>query len=312
MQTTGKAVQPSLVSKKKPKKEWVLFWMILPWFLWTIVMNYVPIAGWAYAFIDFRLGKSVFQSEFVGLDNFRLMFSSISRLPRAFRNTLIPSLLGLATSWLPIAFAILLNELPSVKYRKGVQTLTTIPNFISGVMVFGMVVALFSTDGAVNVWLVRLGVIEKATYSILNDVNRAWTLQLVMGIWKSIGFSAIIYLASIAGIDQELYDAAMVDGANRFRRIWHITVPGVMPTFLVQTILGIGNFLNAGMDYPLIFGSPITTPKLENIGLYSYNLFKNSDYSFGIALGIVQSLIAIILLSLANLLAKKVRGETIL
>ncbi len=303
------AVQPPL-KRKGPKKEWILFWMILPWLIWTIIINYLPIMGWAYAFIDFRLGKSVFDSKFVGLDNFKLMFSSISRLPRALRNTLIPNLINLAVSWLPIAFAICLNELRSSGVRKCVQCVTTIPNFISWVMVYGLMIAMFSTDGAVNIWLMRLGVIEKPN-NLLNDVNIAWTLQAIMNVWKSLGFSAIIYLASIAGIDQELYDAAMTDGAGRFRRIWHVTIPGVLPTYLVQTVLSISNFLNAGMDYPLIFGSPVTTPKLENIGLYSYNLFKNADYSYGIALGMMNSLVAILLLCIANTMAKKIRGESI-
>lgn len=285
--------------------------MVLPWFLLIIIFNYLPLMGWAYAFVDYQLGRSVFDSPFVGLDNFKLMFSSISRLPRAFRNTLIPSLINLGLSWMPIAFAICLGELRSTRYRKIVQCITTIPNFISWVLIYGLMIALFSTDGAVNVWLLRLGIIDRAS-NVLNNVNVAWTLQAALNMWKTLGFSAIIYLAAIAGIDQELYDAAMVDGAGRFRRIWHITIPGVLPTYLVQTVLAIGSFLNSSMDYPLIFGSPLTTPKLENLSLYSYNLFQNSDYSFGIALGIANSVVAIILLCVANLAAKKIRGESIL
>lgn len=292
------------------KKEWVLLWMILPWLIWTIILNYLPILGWSYAFVDFKLGKSVFDSEFVGLDNFRLMFSSISRLPRALRNTLLPSLINLALSWIPVAFAICLNELRSSRLRRSVQCITTIPNFISWVMIYGLMIGLFSTDGAVNVFLVRLGIISQPL-NLLNNESIAWTLQAVMNLWKTLGFSAIIYLASIAGIDQELYDAAMTDGAGRFQRVWHVTIPGVLPTYLVQTVLNISNFLNAGMDYPLIFGSPITNSKLENINLYSYNLFKNADYSYGIALGMMNSLVAILLLCLANGVAKKIRGESI-
>lgn len=300
----------SIGRRHAPKKEWILLWMILPWLLITIILNYLPILGWSYAFIDFKLGKSVFESQFVGLENFRLMFSSISRLPRALRNTLIPNLINLALSWTPIAFAICLNELRIPRLRKVTQTITTIPNFIGWVMVYGLMIAMFSTDGAVNIWLKRVGLIEKPT-NLLNNVNIAWTLQAVLNLWKSLGFSAIIYIAAIAGIDQELYDAAMTDGAGRFRRIWHITIPGVLPTYLVQTVLTISNFLSGGMDYPLIFGSPVTTPKLENIGLYSYNLFKNADYSYGIALGMMNSLVALILLCIANVMAKRIRGDSI-
>lgn len=285
--------------------------MIIPWVIWTVIMNYLPILGWSYAFIDFKLGKPVLESQYVGLGNFQLIFSTISRLPRALRNTLVPSLINLALSWTPIAFAICLNEMRSSRFRKTVQTITTIPNFISWVMIYGLMIAMFSTDGAVNIWLSRMGLLSKP-FNVLNDVNMAWTLQALMNLWKTTGFSAIIYLAAIAGIDQELYDAAMTDGAGRFRRVWHVTIPGVLPTYLVQTVLNISNFLNTSMDYPLIFGSPITTPRLENINLYSYNLFKNADYSFGIALGMVNSLVAVLLLCLANAAAKRIRGESII
>lgn len=310
MERTNGATTRQL-GQRGPKKEWVLFWMIIPWVIWTVIMNYLPILGWSYAFIDFKLGKPVLESQYVGLGNFQLIFSTISRLPRALRNTLVPSLINLALSWTPIAFAICLNEMRSSRFRKTVQTITTIPNFISWVMIYGLMIAMFSTDGAVNIWLSRMGLLSKP-FNVLNDVNMAWTLQALMNLWKTTGFSAIIYLAAIAGIDQELYDAAMTDGAGRFRRVWHVTIPGVLPTYLVQTVLNISNFLNTSMDYPLIFGSPITTPRLENINLYSYNLFKNADYSFGIALGMVNSLVAVLLLCLANAAAKRIRGESII
>ncbi|MCI8543613.1 MAG: sugar ABC transporter permease [Lachnospiraceae bacterium] len=298
------------VNKKSQKKEWILFWMILPWILYVFVFHYMPIAGWAYAFVDYKLGKSPLQSEFVGLKNFRMLFSNISRLPRALRNTVIPNTIGLAISWLPVAFAIFLNELRSTRYRRIIQTVTTIPNFISWVMIYGLMVGLFSTDGMLNILFLRKGIISEP-FNLLNNINISWTLQAVMGTWKGIGFSAIIYLAAISGIDQELYDAAMTDGAGRFRRIWHVTIPGVLPTFLVQTVLGISGFLSGGMDYPLVFGTPLTNPKLENIGLYSYNLFRDASYSYGIALGIMNSVVSIVLICLANTAAKKVRGESV-
>lgn len=299
------------VNKKSQKKEWILFWMILPWILYVFVFHYMPIAGWAYAFVDYKLGKSPLQSEFVGLKNFRMLFSNISRLPRALRNTVIPNTIGLAISWLPVAFAIFLNELRSTRYRRIVQTVTTVPNFISWVMVYGLMVGLFSTDGMLNTFFLSKGIISQP-FNLLNNINISWTLQAVMGTWKGLGFSAIIYLAAISGIDQELYDAAMTDGAGRLQRIWYVTIPGVMPTFLVQTVLGISGFLSGGMDYPLVFGTPLTNPKLENIGLYSYNLFRDASYSFGIALGIMNSIVSIVLICLGNTAAKKVRGESII
>ena len=298
-------------ANKKVKKEWILFWMVVPFILLVLVFHYLPIAGWAYAFVDYKLGKLPWESEFVGLKNFQLMFSSISRLPRALRNTVIPNTISLAIAWLPVAFAIFLNELRSTRYRRIVQTVTTVPNFISWVMVYGLMVGLFSTDGMLNTFFLSKGIISQP-FNLLNNINISWTLQAVMGTWKGLGFSAIIYLAAISGIDQELYDAAMTDGAGRLQRIWYVTIPGVMPTFLVQTVLGISGFLSGGMDYPLVFGTPLTNPKLENIGLYSYNLFRDASYSFGIALVIMNSIVSIVLICLGNTAAKKVRGESII
>ena len=298
-------------ANKKVKKEWILFWMVVPFILLVLVFHYLPIAGWAYAFVDYKLGKLPWESAFVGLKNFQLMFSSISRLPRALRNTVIPNTISLAIAWLPVAFAIFLNELRSTRYRRIVQTVTTVPNFISWVMVYGLMVGLFSTDGMLNTFFLSKGIISQP-FNLLININISWTLHAVMGTWKGLGFSAIIYLAAISGIDQELYDAAMTDGAGRFQRIWYVTIPGVMPTFLVQTVLGISGFLSGGMDYPLVFGTPLTNPKLENIGLYSYNLFRDASYSFGIALGIMNSIVSIALICLGNTAAKKVRGESII
>ncbi|HBP39250.1 MAG TPA: ABC transporter permease, partial [Clostridiales bacterium] len=252
-----------LDNPKKPKSEWVLFWLILPLVIWTIITCYIPIAGWSYAFIDYRLGRSPFTSPFVGLDNFKQMFSSTSRLPRALRNTLIPNLMGYSLCWLPVAFAICITELRKVWLRKTVQVITTIPNFISWVMVFGLMFALISNDGVINIWLLRLGLINKSI-NLLGNVKIAYILQTMLNTWKGLGFSAVIYLAAIAGIDQELYDAAMIDGAGRYKCAIHITVPGILPTFFVQMVLNISYFFASGMDYPLIFANPLTNPKLEN------------------------------------------------
>ena len=169
-------------ANKKVKKEWILFWMVVPFILLVLVFHYLPIAGWAYAFVDYKLGKLPWESEFVGLKNFQLMFSSISRLPRALRNTVIPNTISLAIAWLPVAFAIFLNELRSTRYRRIVQTVTTVPNFISWVMVYGLMVGLFSTDGMLNTFFLSKGIISQP-FNLLNNINISWTLQAVMGTW---------------------------------------------------------------------------------------------------------------------------------
>lgn len=208
-------------------------------------------------------------------------------------------------------FAILLNEIKNGPVRKFVQTFTTL-NFISWVIIFSLAFALFSTDGMVTTTLVKLGILDEAK-SILSSKESVYWFQSALGIWKTLGWNSIIYLAAIAGIDQEQYEAARVDGAGHFRCALHITLPSMMETYVVLFILNIGNFLNTGYEQYMLFKNSMTAPNIEVLDLYVYRIgLENMDYSYGVAISIVKSLVSIALVIFANMVAKKVRGNTVI
>lgn len=297
--------------KKKYNREgiWLLL-LSLPFVIFVVAFSYVPLAGWAYAFTDYRAGMTLWESNFVGLEHFKAIWNNRSELLRVLRNTFALSFLGILGSPLPVIFAVLINEIKSAKFRKLVQTFTTLPNFISWIVVFTLCFAMFSTDGMVNGVLRRLGM-ETMT-NPLGEAEHAWLFQWGLATWKSLGWSAIIYIASIAGIDTELYDAAHVDGANRFQTILHVTVPGLYSTYFVLLLLSISNILSNGFDQYFIFYNPLTAEKLEVLDYYVYKIgVLTNNYPQSIALGMFKTIVSVTLLFTANKLSKKIRGESI-
>ncbi|MDR0554901.1 MAG: ABC transporter permease subunit [Treponema sp.] len=295
-----------------------LFLMLFPFIVLITLFAYLPLFGWRFAFFNYRPGMPLRMADFVGLDWFKSIVDSPARqseVLRVMRNTLAISGLGIAVSWLPIAFAILLTELRGVQYKKLVQTLTTIPNFISWVMVYSFAFVLFSVDaGLVNRILMDLGLINQGINFLL-DTDHIWFKMTLWGMWKGLGWGSIMYLAAIAGIDQELYEAARVDGAGRFRQIWHITVPGLLPTYFVLLMLSIANLVNNGMDQYYVFRNAMNKDTIEVLDLYVYNLgFGRSTTSgipFATAVSMLKSVISLTLLFAANRLSKILRGERI-
>jgi ABC-type polysaccharide transport system, permease component len=229
------------------------------------------------------------------------------------RNTLMFSFLGLLTSPIPAIFAIIMSEMKSRAYQKVIQTVTTFPNFISWIVVYAFSLIIFSVDdGILNKVFLNIGLIDKPL-NLLIDANITWYLQTSFGLWKGLGFSAIIYFAAIAGIDQELYDAASVDGAGRFRKIWHIKIPGIAPTFIVMFLLGIGSILSSSFDQLYVFRNARVNETIQTIDLYVYKIgIENGNYSFATAVGIIKTFISLLLLSGANLMAKRVMGRSII
>lgn len=300
--------------RKNKKVSIKLFLYVLPGLLVIFLFNYFSIWGWLYAFFQYKPGRSLFDCEFVGWDNFaRLFGNKVMRgnLFRVLKNTFGIHLLGYLFTPLPMIFAIFLSELKSVKFKKIVQTITTLPHFISWVIVFSLASSLFSTNGLVNNVLLELGLID-TTINFLATDKHVWITQVLLQQWKGMGWSAIIYFAAIAGIDQELYEAAMVDGAGKLRRIWHITVPHLIPTYFVLLIMSIGNFLNTGYDQYLAFGNALNKNYIEVLDLYVYNLGLGSgQISYSVAVGIMKSGVAFALFGMANFLSKKVRGESV-
>ncbi len=223
--------------------------------IWILLFCYVPIAGWILSVFDYRSGLSLFQCEFVGLKYFKMIFTD-RNIPGVLKNTLIFSAIFFAISWLPMAFAILLNEIKSSRFRTFAQTMTTIPNCISWVILFSLMFSIISTDGMLNLLIKQLGGPDAAT-NFLADEKSVYIVQTLIGQWKGLGWSAIIYIAAIAGIDQEQYEAAMIDGANRFHCAWHITLPSILPTFVVMMLLNIDGILNTGYEQYFLFKNPM-------------------------------------------------------
>ena len=221
--------------------------------------------------------------------------------------------LGIATSWLPIAFAVLLAEIRSTKFQRTVQTLTTIPNFLSWVLVYAVALSIFAPSGLLNNLMSMLSTSGFTRTDYLSDASYTWIKMLLWGTWKGLGWSAIIYIAGIAGIDQQLYEAAKVDGAGRFHCIWHITIPGLIPTYMVMLLMSIAGILSNGMEQYLVFANQNNRDVIEVLDLYVYNLgIKSNNYSISTVVGMLKSVIAVILLFGANGISKAVRGESII
>ena len=293
-----------------------LFIMFLPVLILSFIFAYLPIYGWRYAFYDAKAGDELTKDIFVGFDNFTMLVNDpgfSSKILQVLRNTLIMSGLGIATSWLPIAFAILLAEVRSTKFQRTVQTLTTIPNFLSWVLVYAVALSIFAADGLINNLQSMLTASGFVRTDYLASADGVWIKMLLWGTWKGLGWSAIIYVAGIAGIDQQLYEAAKVDGANRFRCIWHITVPGLIPTYMVMLLMSIAGILSNGMEQYLVFSNPYNGDYIQVLDLYVYNLgIGNNQLSVSTVIGILKSLIAVVLLFGANGISKAVRGESII
>ncbi|MCD7955625.1 MAG: ABC transporter permease subunit [Lachnospiraceae bacterium] len=290
-----------------------LFLMVLPCIIFIFIFKYLPLWGWSYAFFQYKVGLPLSQCEFVGLQNFQVLFGNKvmrTNLFRVLRNTLGIQGLNFLLMPVPMLFAIFLSEIKSTKFQKTVQTLTTLPHFISWVIMFSLASSLFGSTGLINTLLDNAGL--DATVNILTTSQHVWIIQALFNLWKSMGWSSIIYFAAIAGLDQSVYEAAMVDGATRLQKIRYITVPLLIPTFFVLLIMNIGNFLNSGVDQFLAFGNALNKSSIEVLDLYVYNLgIGSGQISFSVAVGIMKSVVAIILFASANFASKKIRGVSV-
>lgn len=299
---------------KNNKKQGIkAFLYALPGIVWVFVTCYVVLWGWIYAFYNYKPGRLLSNCEFVGLKNFIVLFGNPvmrSNLFRTIKNTLGIHLLGYLFSPLPMLFAVFLSEVRSKKFQKIVQTVSTLPHFISWVIMFSLCLGLFGNGGAVNQFLRMIG--SDATVNILNSSKHVWLTQTLLSTWKGLGWSAIVYFAAVAGVDQEMYEAALVDGAGKMQRIWYITIPQLIPTYFVLQVISIGNILRSGIEQPMVFGNAMNMHYIENLDLYVYNLgINNGLFSYSIATGIMTSAVSLILFGLANYASKKIRGSSV-
>ncbi|NJP39629.1 sugar ABC transporter permease [Oscillospiraceae bacterium HV4-5-C5C] len=289
--------------------------LTLPFIILTFLFCYFPLYGWVYALYDYRAPLKLSQCEFVGFKWFRTLFANptqVRQLLVVLKNTFAMSFLNIAASILPLLFAIFLNEIKARRYRNLVQTVTTVPNFISWTLVYAIAFALFSTNGMVNDLLKRTGAIS-TPIKFLDSSEHVWLKMLTWNIWKTLGWNAIMYLAAISGIDQELYDAARVDGAGRFKLIRYITIPALLPTFFVLLMLSVASFLSNGMDQYYVFQNAFNKQSIQVLDLYVYNIgMTGKSMSLATAVGIMKSLVSLVLLLVVNTVSRQVRGESIL
>jgi putative aldouronate transport system permease protein len=291
-----------------------LLLLLSPFLAFVIIFSYVPLFGWSYAFVKFNPALSISEMTFVGLDNFRALFRFTGALRTVMTNTLAISALALLSTVLPVILAIMISQVRSRKYSKFIQSATTIPHFISWVLVYSIVFSLFAPEsGAVNQFLMGAGIISKPI-DLLGNVEGAWFVQTGIGLWKGLGWGTIIYLAAIAGIDQELYEAAAVDGCGRFGRMWHITLPSIKPTIIILLILNTGWILNASFEVPYILGnSGLVREVSETIDIFVLRRGFGSNsvrgFSYGTAAGMFKTVVSVILLTLMNKIAGWVGEE---
>lgn len=294
---------------KKEKKKWFsrdqLFFlgMILPGIIFILIFSYGPMFGLLMAFQDYVPAKGVLGSEFVGFEHFRYLFS----LPDIFlvtKNTIFIAFWKIIFNTIvPILFAILLNEVRVKWMKRSIQTIVYLPHFLSWVILASVVVNLFSLDGTVNQILQNFGV---EPLNFLGSNQLFPRLLIGTDVWKSFGYSSIVYLAAITSIDPGLYEAATMDGASWSKKVWHVTLPGMMPFILLMTILSLPNILNAGFDQIYNLYSPVVYQSGDIIDTYVYRIgLIGRDYSLGTAVGLVKSVIGLFLIWSSNKITEK-------
>jgi len=297
---------------KMIRKQKYLILMIFPFVVWLIIFRYIPLWGWITAFQNYKPGIPIFQQQWVGLKYFKEMFSD-PEFYLVMRNTLAMSILGLIFGFpLPIILAILINEIRHNTFKRTVQTISYLPHFVSWVIVASIVHAMLAPDGVVNYALLKLGLIKQPIL-FFGEPKYFWWIVVFSDIWKELGWNTIIFLAAMTAINPELYEAAEVDGASRFRKIWHITLPGIMPTVIMILILSIGNIINIGFERQFLLRTSAVRNVSDVIDLYALDYgIRAGRFSFGTAAGIFKSVISLILLFSANKVSKKVTGHKII
>jgi putative aldouronate transport system permease protein len=297
--------------KSKFLSQWQLQVMIWPSIILMIIFSFIPMFGLIIAFQDYSPLSGFTGSEFVGLDNFKA-FLGDQDFYNVLTNTLGISLLKLLIGFpLEIILAILINELRLGIFKKFSQTVSYLPHFLSWVILGGMIISWLSSAGLVNSLLLSLHVISQPI-SFLANPNAYWWVATYSDIWKEVGWGTILYLAAMSGIDPALYEAAKVDGAKKFRRIWHITLPGISNIIVLMFVLRVSSVLGSNLEQALVLQNSSNMHRSEVIDLYVYHLgLTQGDFSFATAVGIFSSVVSVILLLLANFVTKKINDSSI-
>ncbi|MBR4719177.1 MAG: sugar ABC transporter permease [Lachnospiraceae bacterium] len=297
------------ITMKEMKKQSFLMIVSFCMVVYGIIFYYWPLTGWIMAFQNYKPKKGLLGSKFVGLDKFRFLFEDDVFI-KVIRNTFAMGVINLvSTTIMAVLFAIILNEVRRTWIKKPIQTISYLPHFLSWIVVTGILHVSLSPTGIVNDVLMRMGFIKQAI-NFFAHPKYFWWIVAFANCWKETGFNAIIYFAAITGIDPSLYEAASIDGADRLQKIRYITLPGIKPTFLILLLMNVGNVLNAGFEVQYLLGNGLVQSVSQTIDIYvlKWGISQN-DYSLGTAAGLFKSVVSILLIVLANGLAKRYSEE---
>jgi len=285
--------------------------MVLPGILWMLIFNYIPMGGIVIAFKKFKITKPISEAPWVGFRYFVEFFED-TNFADIMTNTIGISLLKLVIGFpLPIIFALLLNEIRNLKFKKLAQTVSYLPHFLSWVVLGGIMVSWLAKDGVINDFLVAIHVLKEPV-SFLGEPKYFWWIALISDSWKELGWSAIIYLAAITSVDQQMYEAATVDGATKLQKIWYITLPSISGTIAIMLIMQVSGLLNSNFDQILILKNQINVSRSQVIDTYVYQVgMTMGKYSYATAVGLFKSVIALILLLISNKTCKKLLGRSL-
>ena len=309
MARTGAKANEKKITWKEVKRQKVLLIWSAAIVIYGIIFYYLPLGGWITAFQNYKPKDGLFHSKFVGLDKFKVLFSDDTFI-KVVRNTVAMGVINLVVTFvMAIVFAILLNEVKNTFGKKTVQTISYLPHFLSWIIVTGILHDVLSGTGIINEVLMKLSIVDQPI-NFFAHTTYFWPIVAFANVWKETGWNAIIYLSAITAIDPSLYEAASMDGAGRWAKIKHITLPGIRPTIMILLLMNVGNVLNAGFEIQYLLGNGLVKSVSETIDIYvlKWGISQN-DFSLGTAAGIFKSLVSIILIVIANQMAKRAGEE---
>jgi putative aldouronate transport system permease protein len=285
--------------------------MAIPGIIWMFIFCYIPMYGIIMAFKDYDIISTIAKAPWAGLTHFSEFFND-DRFSLIIQNTIGISFWKLVIGFpLPIVLALMLNELRTMRFKRTVQTITYLPHFISWVVLGGILMTWFEETGMGTQLLVKFGIISQPTF-MFAEPNYFWAMAVVTDVWKELGWGAIIYLAAIAGIDQELYEASIVDGANRFRRMWSITLPCIKPTIAILFILAVSGLMNTNFDQIFVMKNSMNADASDVLDIFVYRMgLQSYRFSYAAAIGLFRSVISLALLLAANALTKKLTDDSL-
>lgn len=286
--------------------------MIIPGIIWMIIFNYIPMYGITIAFKDYKITSSIFDAPWAGLKYFKQFFGH-SQFWMIMRNTLGINGLKLLIGFpLPIIFAIQLNELRNERFKRVAQTISYLPYFISWVVLGGIMITWLSESGFINELFIKMGLIKEGIpFLAKEELKYFWSISIISDIWKNLGWNSIIFLAAISGINQELYEAATIDGAGRWGKIRHVTLPGIRGTVSIMFILAVGNLMRSNFDQIMVLRNPLNRPASEVVDIFVYRMgIESGRYSFAAAAGLFNSVFSLGLLLIANKIVKRLSGSS--